>query len=78
MNPSNIKVTIDPNNQISARIGAQESIKIVSSVTKEIPTNSLKDLTDVSIVEDLNDGILIYNSSSQKWEKSDEINGGVY
>ena len=79
MDPSEIKVIVNPNNQLSARVGDQNTIRVVSSVTSEIQNNELKDLDDVSFPENINDGsVLVYNSNIQKWETSDEIDGGTY
>lgn len=79
MNPTNIKVIVDPNNQLSARVGGQNTIKVVSSVTSETQTNELKDLDDINLPTEILDGsILVYNSSTMKWEAQDEIDGGVY
>jgi hypothetical protein len=79
MNPSNIKVVVDPNNQLSARVGGQNTIKVVSSVTSEVQTNELKDLDDINLPSEILDGsILVYNASSMKWEAQDEIDGGDY
>lgn len=78
-NPLDIKVVVDPNNSLSARVGQESAIRVVSSISKETLSNSLSDLTDVNIPEGISDGnILIYNSSTSKWEVSDEINGGSY
>lgn len=78
-NLSQIKVTTDSNNQLSARLGSQNAIKVVSSVTSEIQSNDLKDLNDVNMPSIIQDGsILVYNSFTSKWEVSDEIDGGSY
>ena len=79
MNPSEIKVVVNPNNQLSARVGDQNTIRVVSSVTSESQNNELKDLGDVNFPQNISDGsILVYNSNIQKWETSDEIDGGTY
>lgn len=79
MNPSEIKVVVNPNNQLSARVGDQNTIRVVSSVTSESQNNELKDLDDVNFPQNISDGsILVYNSNIQKWETSDEIDGGTY
>lgn len=79
MNPSEIKVVVNPNNQLSARVGDQNTIRVVSSVTSESQNNELRDLDDVNFPQNISDGsILVYNSNIQKWETSDEIDGGTY
>ncbi len=79
-NLSDIKVVVDPNNLLSARVGTQDAIRVVSSVSKEIPTqNFLKDLDDIDIPDPVSDGsVLVYNTSTMKWEAVDELNGGSY
>ncbi len=79
-NLSDIKVVVDPNNLLSARVGTQDAIRVVSSVSKEIPTqNFLKDLDDIDIPDPVSDGsVLVYNASTMKWEAVDELNGGSY
>lgn len=78
-NPSEIKVVVDPNNLLSARVSQPDTVRVISSVTQETTSNSLKDLVDVNINEPISDGsVLVYNASTMKWEAVDEINGGSY
>lgn len=78
-NLSDIKVVVDPNNSLSARVGSQNTVKVVSSVIQETSSNELLEMTDVNITPPIEDGsILVYNASTSKWENVDELDGGSY
>lgn len=78
-NLSDIKVVVDPNNSLSARVGSQNTVKVVSSVIQETSSNELLEMTDVNITPPIEDGsILVYNAATSKWENVDEIDGGSY
>ena len=62
---------------IRVRVGAQNAIKVVSSLagTKEI---ALADLTDVNLPPALLNGmVLVYNSTTSKWDATLELTPGV-
>jgi uncharacterized protein YbjT (DUF2867 family) len=62
---------------IRVRVGQQNAVKVVSSLagTKEI---SLGDLTDVNLPPALLNGmVLVYNSTTQKWDATLELTPGT-
>jgi len=62
---------------IRVRVGAQNAVKVVSSLagTKDI---FLGDLTDVNLPPALLNGmVLVYNSTTSKWDATLELTPGV-
>ena len=62
---------------IRVRVGAQNAVKVVSSLagTKDI---SLVDLTYVNLPPALLNGmVLVYNSTTSKWDATLELTPGV-
>ena len=79
MDNLNIRVKAEPSNQLSARIGSQNAIKVVSSLTQETLKNELRELEDISLPQNVEDGsILAYNATTMKWEATTELDGGSY
>jgi hypothetical protein len=61
---------------IKVRVGQQNSIKVVSSLSGS-QSLSLSQLSDVNIINPLDGQILAYNESTGKWD-SGYIDGGSY
>lgn len=62
---------------IRVRVGAQNAVKVVSSLsgTNQI---ALGDLTDVNLPPALLNGmVLVYNSSTSKWDATLELTPGI-
>lgn len=71
-----VRVVVDNDNLIAARVGEENTIKVISSVTSEPISQTLASLEDVSIT---NDGpFLLYNNSTSKWESTNIIDCGTY
>lgn len=67
-----------PENLVSTKLGPENVVKVVSSVSNDNLTTNLNQLEDLNL-SGLEDGnILVYNSTSQVWENLDEIDGGDY
>ena len=52
---------------IKVRVGQQPAVKVLSSITGS-QGGALAELSDVSISNPQNGMVLVYNSTSQKWE----------
>lgn len=71
-----VRVVVDNDNLIAARVGEENTIKVISSVTSEPLSQTLTTMEDVNIT---NDGpFLLYNDSSSKWESTNIIDCGTY
>lgn len=77
-NEDSLNVIRDIENQITIKLGPENVVKVVSSVSNDNLTTNLNQLEDLNL-SGLEDGnILVYNSTSQVWENLDEIDGGDY
>lgn len=79
MEPDAIRVRVSrPSNLISAKVGAENTVKVVSSVSSDNLITSLNQLEGINL-SNLKDGdILVYDSILQVWKNEEELDGGEY
>lgn len=74
-----IRAKVDLGNNLRVRLGADEGIKILSTVSSENLRNKISSLEDVNLSSGpVNGDILIYNSTTNNWESTNIIRGGRY
>ena len=62
-------------NIIKVRLGAENAARVISAV----PTTKLSNLDDVNVSGGLpNNSVLVYNSTTKKWDPYTFIDGGTY
>ena len=62
-------------NIIKVRLGAENAARVISAV----PTTKLSNLDDVYISAGIpNNSVLVYNSTTKKWDPYVFIDGGTY
>lgn len=61
---------------IRVRVGQQPAVKVLSSITGS-QGGALAELSDVSVSNPQNGMVLVYNSTSQKWEGTLDLTPGV-
>ena len=75
---SNIKVKVEQQNT-TVRVGQQNALKVLSSYSSGNLINSISDIPNVEIIPPVEDGsLLVFNSSTQKWQSTIELDGGTY
>lgn len=62
---------------IRVRVGQQNAIKVVSSLSGAGGAGSLSGLNDVSINNPQTGMIMVYNASTNKWEGTMELTPGT-
>lgn len=73
-----IRITKDQGNPISARVGAENTLKVVTGVSIGGTITSIFDLDGLDISGASDGDILVYNSETNLWTSVDEIDGGDY
>lgn len=61
---------------IRVRVGQQNAIKVVSSIAGDVG-GTLAGLSDVNISSPQNGMLLVYNSTTQKWDATLELTPGI-
>jgi hypothetical protein len=76
---SEIKVRTNLGNNTIVRLGDQNAIKVLSSVSTENMVDSLNDLSDVDITTSTVSGsILVLNAQTGIYEATNVLYGGTY
>jgi hypothetical protein len=74
---SDIRVRTNSDNLIKVRIGADNANRVVSAVANL--KMKLSDLDDINASSGIpNNSVLVYNSSTDKWDPYLFIDGGTY
>jgi hypothetical protein len=61
---------------IRVRVGQQNAIKVVSSIAGDVG-GTLAGLSDVNVTSLSNGMVLVYNSTTQKWDATLELTPGI-
>ena len=61
---------------IRVRVGQQNAIKVVSSIAGDVG-GTLAGLSDVNVSSLSNGMVLVYNSTTQKWDATLELTPGI-
>ena len=62
---------------IKVRVGQQNSIKVVSSVSGDVFSGTLSGLSDINASTLSNGMVLVYNSTTKKWDATLELTPGT-